>query len=80
MALHLTKRICETAAATGKGWSTLWDADVRGLGLRVRRSGRRVFVLFYRNQRCEKRSRWAAFRSSPWTRRAASRRRRSPRS
>jgi len=55
MALHLTKRICETAAATGKGWSTLWDADVRGLGLRVRRSGRRVFVLFYRNQRCEKR-------------------------
>jgi len=55
MALHLTKRICETAAPTGKGWSTLWDADVRGFGLRVRRSGRRVFVVFYRSHGGEKR-------------------------
>ena len=55
MALHLTKRICETAAPTGKGWSTLWDADVRGFGLRVRSSGRRVFVVFYRRHGGEKR-------------------------
>ncbi len=55
MALRLTKRICDGAAATGKGWSTLWDADVRGLGLRVRASGRNVFVVYYRTRGGEKR-------------------------
>jgi len=55
MALHLTNRICEAAAPTGRGWSTLWDARVHGLGLRVRSSGRRVFVVFYRSQSGEKR-------------------------
>lgn len=41
MALRLTRRTRDCAGATGKGWSTLPDAEVSGSGLRVRASGRK---------------------------------------
>ena len=42
---RLTKRFCDTATSTGSGWSTYWDTAPRGLGLRVRESGRKTWAL-----------------------------------
>jgi len=55
MATKLTKRICEAAAARGTGWSTLWDSTLSGFGMRVRGTGRKTFVVFYRTRAGEKR-------------------------
>ena len=51
--LKLTKRACDTAEpARGQDGSTkermLWDADVKGFGLRVSPNGARSFILMYR--------------------------------
>jgi integrase len=48
--IALTRRIIDAAKYEGDGASrhVLWDAEVRGLGLRVLPSGRKVFVLRYR--------------------------------
>lgn len=55
MATKLTKRACEAAAATGSGWSVVWDSEIRGFGLRVRGAGTRAFVVFYRTRDGRKR-------------------------
>jgi integrase len=48
--IALTKSIIDAAQYEGNGTSrhVLWDEEVRGLGLRVLPSGRKVFVLRYR--------------------------------
>jgi integrase len=44
----LTKRTVDGAAAPKTGDLFLWDDDLRGFGLRVYASGRRIFVVQYR--------------------------------
>lgn len=44
---RLTKRTVEAAPIPPTGDATLWDSELRGFGLRVYASGRRVFVLRY---------------------------------
>jgi integrase len=46
---RLTKRIVEGTPAPAQGETVLWDGDLRGFGVRVYASGRRVFVLRYRS-------------------------------
>jgi len=45
---RLTKRVVDGAAAPKAGDVFLWDDDLRGFGLRVYASGRRIFVVQYR--------------------------------
>ncbi|MCC7133505.1 MAG: integrase arm-type DNA-binding domain-containing protein [Gemmatimonadales bacterium] len=45
---RLTKRVVDAATAQRTGDRWLWDAEVRGLGLKVTPTGRRVFALKYR--------------------------------
>jgi integrase len=45
---RLTKRTVETAEVPVRGEAFLWDDDLRGFGLRVYASGRRIFVVQYR--------------------------------
>jgi len=52
---RLNKRSCDAAEARGRGWSIVWDTDLRGFGLRVLPSGTKTFVAFYRNEAGEKR-------------------------
>jgi hypothetical protein len=44
---RLTKRTVDAAEPTGQEYF-LWDADLRGFGLRVLRSGRKSYVVQYR--------------------------------
>ena len=48
----LTKRAVDAARYTGNGRApcVVWDGKVPGFGLRVHPTGRKVFVLRYRNQ------------------------------
>jgi integrase len=46
-ALRLTKRIIESTPIPDRGETVLWDSDLRGFGVRIYASGRRVFVLQY---------------------------------
>jgi Arm DNA-binding domain len=55
MATKLTKRICEAATSRGAGWSTVWDSTLSGFGMRVRGTGRKTLVVFYRTRAGEKR-------------------------
>jgi integrase len=45
---RLTKRSVEAAPAPTTGDEFLWDSEVSGFGVRIRASGRRVFVFKYR--------------------------------
>ena len=47
MGVKLTKRVIEAAEATGRD-QYLWDAEVKGFGLKVTPPGRKVFVFQYR--------------------------------
>jgi integrase len=47
MGLKLTKRVIEAADA-GAGDQYLWDAEVKGFGLKITPGGRKVFVFQYR--------------------------------
>ncbi len=55
MRTRLNKRSCDAAVAQGTGWSIVWDAHLRGFGLRVLPSGTKTFVVFYRSEAGEKR-------------------------
>src|SRR3954453_2566314 len=44
---RLSKRTVDAAVATGQEYF-LWDADLRGFGMRVLRSGRKSYVVQYR--------------------------------
>lgn len=46
--VRLTKKIIDAAAPTGGAELWIWDADVKGLFLRVYKSGRKSFALKYR--------------------------------
>jgi integrase len=46
-AVRLTKRIVESTPAPAQGESVRWDSELRGFGLRVYATGRRVFMLRY---------------------------------
>lgn len=54
--MRLTKRVVDAATyggtAQGRGWArhVVWDDTLRGFGVRVYPSGRKVFVLSYRTQ------------------------------
>ena len=50
MALKLTRRIAETAAAPtdGNPYAITYDTAVRGLGIRVTKAGHRAWILNYR--------------------------------
>ncbi len=54
MAKKLTKRAIDSFRYRG-GWDVRWDDDVPGFGLRLYPSGKRSFVLSYRNARRTKR-------------------------
>jgi Arm domain-containing DNA-binding protein/integrase-like protein len=45
---RLTKRTVDAAEVPVSGETFLWDDDLRGFGLRVYASGRRIFVVQYR--------------------------------
>ncbi len=45
--VRLTKRSVESAPLPAQGETLLWDNEVRGFGVRIYASGRRVFVLQY---------------------------------
>jgi integrase len=45
--IRLTKRTVENAPVPARGETLLWDNEVRGFGVRIYPSGRRVFVLQY---------------------------------
>src|SRR6516162_3345147 len=47
MSVRLTKRLVEAATA-GSRDQCLWDAEVKGFGLKVTPAGRKVFVFQYR--------------------------------
>jgi integrase len=47
MGIKLTKRVVEAADA-GAGDQYLWDAEVKGFGLKITPAGRKVFVFQYR--------------------------------
>jgi hypothetical protein len=55
----LTKRLVDAAHYTGSGRSPclVWDGQTSGFGLRIHPTGRKAFVLRYRNR--EGRQRWA---------------------
>jgi len=55
--MHLTKRIIDAARydRAGNKRAVLWDDDPSGLGLRVYPSGRKSFVVSYRNRNAVKR-------------------------
>lgn len=46
----LTKRIVEQVAPPERGDTLLWDSKLPGFGLRIKPSGRRTYVLQYRNK------------------------------
>src|SRR5271166_2293291 len=46
--MRLTKRAIDAAVPPTSGETFLWDDDLRGFGLRVYASGRRIFVVQYR--------------------------------
>ena len=46
-ATRLTKRMIEALEATGADY-VAWDSEVTGFGVRVRPSGAKSFILFYR--------------------------------
>jgi integrase len=46
---NLTKRVCDAAKPYPTRDMTVWDGALRGFGLRVWPSGRKVFVIQYRN-------------------------------
>ena len=48
--VKLTKRTVETAKAPAAGDVFVWDNEVRGFGLPVYASGRRLFVYQYQTQ------------------------------
>ncbi len=50
----LTKRAIDSFRYRG-GWDVRWDADTPGFGVRVYPSGKKSFVLSYRNARGKKR-------------------------
>ena len=50
----LTKRKIDAARYRG-GWDVLWDEDIPGFGLRIYASGKKTFILSYRNARRKKR-------------------------
>jgi integrase len=54
--VHLTKRTIENSKYEGMqgGAHVLWDKDFPGFGLRVFPSGKKSFVLFYRNKESRK--------------------------
>jgi integrase len=47
MSVKLTKRVIEAAEATDRD-QYLWDAEVKGLGLKITPAGRKVFLFQYR--------------------------------
>src|SRR5580704_10051221 len=49
--MHLTKRLIDAARYRGAGNSrdVRWDDDPRGVGLRIYPSGRKAFIVSYRN-------------------------------
>ena len=55
--MRLTKAVLDKAQYEGDGTErcALWDAEIPGLGLRVYPSGRKAFILMYRNRYGQKR-------------------------
>lgn len=52
MALNqkITKRLVDQTQAPGKGQSFVWDADVKGFGLRITATGSKAYVFQYKNK------------------------------
>src|SRR5579859_4813438 len=55
---HLTQKAVDAATYAGKGNAAhvLWDDDLKGFGLRVYPSGRKAYLLSYRNAHGTKRA------------------------
>ena len=66
MATKLTKRTVD-AAQPGIGDMFLWDSDVKGFGLKVTASGRKIYVLQYRTHDGQSRRYTIGKHGSPWT-------------
>lgn len=66
MATKLTKRTVD-AAQPGTADLFLWDGDVKGFGLKVTASGRKIYVLQYRTQGGQSRRYTIGKHGSPWT-------------
>lgn len=67
----LTKRTVDSANARGGRDQWLWDSELKGFGLRVRPSGRKVYVVEYRagagGRGAQKRRVTIGAHGSPWT-------------
>jgi integrase len=63
----LTKRLVDATKAPRSGEVKVWDAEIKGFGLRVRSSGRRTFILQYRNAAGRTRRLSIGEYGSPWT-------------
>lgn len=71
MQSKITKRTVDAATSHGQADSWLWDAELKGFGLRVRPNGRKAYVLEYRpgagGRRSPKRRVTIGRHGSPWT-------------
>ena len=63
----LTKRIVDVAQAEGGKDRFLWDAEVKGFGLKVTAAGSKSYVLQYRNAEGRPRRYKIGAHGSPWT-------------
>lgn len=75
MQAKLTKRIVDAATDRNGRDAWVWDTEIKGFGLRVRRNGHRVYVLEYRpgagGRSAPKRRVTIGKHGSPWTPEAA---------
>ncbi len=46
--IKLTKRVVDAQNSTGRDFF-IWDSEIRGFGVRIRKSGKKIFIVQYRN-------------------------------